>query len=66
MYEEIIALRAALTEELKLELGGLPFVTDHHRIVEMRLQTALAVAARSVREEVEVLNAEAVEAKQKK
>lgn len=64
MYEEIKALRSALTEERKLELGeGIPFSAADNQLVELRLQTALAVAARTIREEVETLNTETVEEK---
>lgn len=57
MYEEIKELRRQVTDELKLELPeGIPFTTEHLRLVELRLQTALAVAARTIAEELQVLN----------
>lgn len=59
MYEEIRELRRQVTDELKLELPqGIPFTTEHYRLVELRLQTALAVAARTISEELQVLNEE--------
>ncbi len=59
MYEEIRELRRQVTEELKLELpDGIPFTIEHQRLVELRLQTALAVAARTISQELEILNEE--------
>lgn len=67
MYQEIIALRNAITEEVKLELGqGMPFTIEHQRLVELRLQTALSFATKAMSQEIELLNTQAVQKRKPK
>lgn len=59
MYEEIKSLRKALVEERQLEVGkDIPLTREDHQIVELRMHTALAVATKTIREEVETINDE--------
>lgn len=52
-YSQIRALRIAIIDEIKVDLGGVPFSVDHYRLAELRLQTAIGVSVTNMTEEVE-------------
>lgn len=66
MYGEIVALRRALTEERRLELGdGIPFTASDWQLIEMRLQTILMYdsSAMGVSGEINAGNTTSLEAR---